>query len=199
MSTHVQNNTTVQTADHVSDNLDYCHDVSGIEAMDAISLLNELIVKLAEIFKKLRNILQEYNQKQQLQGWDIQKAAMGARRDSIKSTFESSAWAGGLQILSGVIGMAGIGASRKLGEASSLLGQSLGKGVDGVGSTISASMTKDAEMEKMDGEFKATNSQNYAKNMNELIDKARQISEQMRSLVKELIELHCRITSAIRS
>ncbi|GLT18666.1 hypothetical protein GCM10007938_24470 [Vibrio zhanjiangensis] len=199
MSTQVQNNTTVQTADHVCDNLDYGHDVSGSEAMDAISQLNELIVKLAEIFQKLRNILQEYNQKQQLLGWDMQEASMDAKRDSIKSAFESAAWAGGLQILSGVIGMAGVGASGKFGEAASHLGQALGKGVDGVGSTVSASMTKDAEMEKMDGEFKAMNSQNYAKNVNELSDKARQISDQMRSLVKELVELHGRITSAVRN
>lgn len=51
----------------------------------------------------------------------------------------------------------------------------------------------------MDGEFKAMNAQNYAKNVNELSDKARQISEQMRSLVKELVELHGRIASAVHN
>ena len=81
----------------------------------------------------------------------------------------------------------GVGATGKFGEGATHLGQALGKGVDGVGSTVSASMTKDAEMEKMDGEFKAMNSQNYNKNVNELSDKARQISDQMRSLVKELV------------
>ena len=199
MTGEVQNNTATQTADYVTNNSDYGHDVSGSEAMDAISQLNELIVKLAEIFKKLRNILQEYNQKQQLLGWDVQKASMDSKRDSIESAFESAAWAGGLQILSGVIGMAGVGATGKFGEGATHLGQALGKGVDGVGSTVSASMTKDAEMEKMDGEFKAMNSQNYSKNVSELSDKARQISDQMRSLVKELVELHGRISSAVRN
>ncbi|NRF16143.1 pathogenicity island effector protein [Vibrio coralliilyticus] len=191
----VSNNAPVNAASSTS----YDHDVSGSEAMDAIAQLNELIVKLAEIFKKLRNVLQEYNQKQQLLGWDVQKASMDTKRDAIKSAFESAAWSGGLQILSGVVGMVGVGATSKFGKGATDLGQALGKSVDGVGSMVSASITKDAEMEKMDGEFKAMNAQNYAKNVNELSDKARQISEQMRSLVKELVELHGRIASAVHN
>ncbi|CAM2880274.1 pathogenicity island effector protein [Vibrio neptunius] len=191
----VSNNAPVNASSHTG----YDQDVSGSEAMDAISQLNELIIKLAEIFKKLRNVLQEYNQKQQLLGWDVQKASMDTKRDAIKSAFESAAWSGGLQILSGAIGMVGVGATSKFGEGATHLGQALGKGVDGAGSMVSASITKDAEMEKMDGEFKALNAQNYAKNVNELSDKARQISEQMRSLVKELVELHGRIASAVHN
>ena len=72
----VSNNAPVNAASSTS----YDHDVSGSEAMDAIAQLNELIVKLAEIFKKLRNVLQEYNQKQQLLGWDVQKASMDTKR-----------------------------------------------------------------------------------------------------------------------
>ncbi|MDN3611040.1 hypothetical protein QWZ16_15300 [Vibrio ostreicida] len=59
---HVSNNAPAITTH--SDSIG--HDVSGSEAMDAIAQLNELMVKLSEIFQKLRNVLQEYNQKQQL-------------------------------------------------------------------------------------------------------------------------------------
>ncbi|MDN3611038.1 hypothetical protein QWZ16_15290 [Vibrio ostreicida] len=51
----------------------------------------------------------------------------------------------------------------------------------------------------MESEFQATNAQIYAKSTNELGDKSRQVSEQMRSLIKELVELHGRISSAVHN
>ena len=56
-----------------------------------------------------------------------------------------------------------------------------------------------AEIEKTEGEFQSMNAQSYTKNIGESREKAMQISEQMRSLVKDLVELHGRISSAVKN
>lgn len=64
---------------------------------------------------------------------------------------------------------------------------------------VAAGMSKEAELERTVSEFKASNAQSYLKGANELNDKAKQISEQMRALIKELVELHGRISSAVHN
>jgi secreted effector protein SseD len=167
--------------------------------MDAISQINDLMLKLAEMFKKLRNVLQDYNVKQQQLGWDVQIASMDDKRSAIDKACEASIWTGVLEIAGGVIGMAGVGLSGKFGDAATHMSGAFSKGIEGTGKVVGANISKEAELERTIGDFKASNAQSYIKGVNDLNDKAKQISEQMRSLIKELVELHGRISSAVHN
>lgn len=196
--------TTISSQSHVAapkatDQLDSLHDTQGGDGMDAISQINDLMLKLAEMFKKLRNILQDYNVKQQQLGWDVQIASMDDKRAAISKACESTILTGALEIVGGIAGMVGVGLSGKFGDAATHLSNGIGKGIEGAGKVAGAGMTKEAELERTTAEFKASNAQSYLKGANELSDKARQISEQMRTLIKEMVDLHGRISSAVHN
>ena len=202
--TTVQTNTpTPVSAPAVNDDLTVKtdHSISDCDGMEAIAQLNDLMIKLSEVMQKLRDVLQQYNQKQQELGWDIQKASMDTKKEAISKACESSILSGVLQIGAGIAGMAGTGFSKStgLGEATTHLGKGAGDSLSGIGTVVSAEMTKNAEIEKTEGEFQSMNAQNYTKNIGESREKAMQISEQMRSLVKDLVELHGRISSAVKN
>lgn len=169
------------------------------DGMKSISQINELMMMLTEMLKKLRNTLQEFNQKQQELGWNIQVAAMDKKREGIDNANAAAIWSAGGQIASGIIGLAGIGAGKYLGSAQigGQIGSALGLGTQGITQIPSANDTKLAELDKLTGELQTTNAQNYAKNTNDLADKIQQVSEQMRTFTKDLVELHSRICSSI--
>ncbi|AQS36192.1 type III secretion system translocon protein, YopD/IpaC/EspB family [Shewanella psychrophila] len=187
------------TAPNTADKLDELNDNCGSDGMDAISQINDLMLKLAEMFKKLRNILQDYNVKQQELGWNVQIASMDDKRAAIDKACESAMWTGALEIAGGVIGMAGVGLSSKFGDAATHMSNAFGKGIEGTGKLVGAGISKEAELDRTIAEFKASNAQSYLKGANELNDKAKQISEQMRALIKDLVDLHGRISSAVHN
>lgn len=169
----------------------------GGSSMDAIAQINELIIKLAEVLKKLRNILQEFNQKQQELGWNIQTSSLDKKRQGIEDAYDAAKLIGAFQIVSGAVGVLSGAFAKQFGEISTHLGQATSKGLEGSGQLGSAEMTKKAELEKVEGDFQAMNAQNYAKNIKDSWDKACQLSEQMRSIVKDLVDLYTRISSAV--
>ncbi|MFS1582504.1 MAG: hypothetical protein ACL7AY_16160 [Candidatus Arsenophonus phytopathogenicus] len=189
------------------------------DGMESISQINELMMMLTEMLKKLRNTLQEFNQKQQELGWNIQVASMDKKREGIDNANSAAKWAAWGQIAAGGIGLAGTGAGALYGRSAAVaantvdkanqamqtsltvggqIGSGLGHGTQGITQIQSANDTKLAELDKLTGELQTTNAQNYAKNTNDLADKIRQVSEQMRAFTKDLVELHSRINSAIR-
>ena len=203
MTTLKNNTPTPVSAPAVNDDLSVKtdHSISDCDGMEAIAQLNDLMIKLSEVMQKLRDVLQQYNQKQQELGWDIQKASMDTKKEAISKACESSILSGVLQIGAGIAGMAGAGFSKStgLGEATTHIGKGVGDSLSGIGTVVSAEMTKNAEIEKTEGEFQSMNAQSYTKNIGESREKAMQISEQMRSLVKDLVELHGRISSAVKN
>ncbi|BAJ02223.1 hypothetical protein SVI_2252 [Shewanella violacea DSS12] len=201
-------NSAVKNQSQVSGLSDDIGSGSGSGNMEAISQINELMVQLAEMFKKLRNVMQEHNIKQQSLGWDVQVSAMKDKRESIDKAYKSSMMTGGMQLGAGLVGLVGSGAAGHYGlnklnsEKSALasgLGSGFGKSMGGIGTMASAGLTKDAELAKARGNFKEQSAQNYIKVANELNDKAKQISEQMRSMIKDLVDLHGRISSAVHN
>ena len=182
-----------------TDKTDQLNDNCASDGMDAISQINDLMLKLAEMFKKLRNVLQDYNVKQQQLGWDVQIAAMDDKRSAIDKACEASILTGALEIAGGVIGIVGVGLSGKFGDAATHMSGAFSKGIEGTGKVVGANMSKEAELERTIGDFKASNAQSYIKGVNDLNDKAKQISEQMRSLIKDLVELHGRISAAVHN
>ncbi|SPP32167.1 Secreted effector protein SseD [Arsenophonus endosymbiont of Aleurodicus floccissimus] len=169
----------------------------GGSSMDAIAQINELIIKLAEGLKKLRNILQEFNQKQQELGWNIQASSLDKKRQGIEDAYDAAKLTGAFQIVSGSVGVLNGAFAKQFGEIATHFGQATSKGLEGSGQLGSAEMTKKAELEKVEGDFQAMNAQNYAKNIKDSWDKACQLSEQVRSIVKDLVDLYTRISSAV--
>ncbi|HGJ5878183.1 MAG TPA: hypothetical protein ACHBZ9_03630 [Arsenophonus nasoniae] len=190
----------IQSTLHDTNSITQYNTSSYSDGMESISQINELMMMLTEMLKKLRNTLQEFNQKQQELGWNIQVASMDKKREGIDNANSAAKWSAWGQIAAGVVGLAGIGAGKYLGSAKigGQIGNSLGQSTQGITQIQSANDTKLAELDKLTGELQTTNAQNYAKNTNDLADKIRQVSEQMRAFTKDLVELHSRISSSIR-
>lgn len=185
---------TIQSTLSPTNSVTQCNTSSYSDGMESISQINELMIMLTEILKKLRNTLQEFNQKQQELGWNIQVASMNKKREGIESAYSAASAAAGTQIIGGIVGVAGC----PLGQIGMTAGQSVGHMIQGLGQMESADFTKTAELNKLTAELEATNAQNYAKNTNDLADRIRQVSEQMRAFTKDLVELHSRISSSVR-
>ncbi|MYM58559.1 pathogenicity island effector protein [Vibrio sp. OCN044] len=170
---------------------------SNIE--DMIGQINELGTQLAKITNQILQLMREYSAQQRSQQYDIQEASLNDKRDGIERAKDSGISAGILQALSGFIGIAGVGGTSQIGEAATHLSQAMSKSVEAAGTMASASITRDAEMDKIAGDFKAMNAQDYMKALNELVEKARQIVQQMNAMLKDLVELNGKLTSAVRN
>ncbi|MFS1562405.1 MAG: hypothetical protein ACL7AX_01090 [Candidatus Arsenophonus phytopathogenicus] len=115
----------------------------------------------------------------------------------MEDAYDAAKLAGAFQMVSGGVGVLSGAFARRFGEIAIHLGQATSKGLEGSGQLGSAEMTKNAELEKVEGDFQTMNAQNYAKNIKDSWDKACQLSEQMRSIVKDLVDLYTRISSAV--
>ena len=164
--------------------------------MDGMDQINELMIKLADMCKKIRNLSQEYNIKQKELGWDTQLAYIETKTDAINKACEAAKISAGVGIVAGMIGMATGGSANPMTQQ---LTQQFTHGVESLGKMAAATVSKQADLDNMTGAFQLTNSQSYLDGVKALADKIKELSREMQALITQIVALHDKLGSAVHN
>ncbi|MGB0895572.1 MAG: hypothetical protein ACPGUD_14340 [Parashewanella sp.] len=166
------------------------------DGAEAIEQINELMTKLADLFKKLRNLIQDFNVKQEDLAWAVQIAGMVKKREGISDAAEAMYFQAAFTLGAGLLST-GFGAAGAKWDAAATIGQGAGRVAEGFGSIAQADVNTKAELEKLVGGFDDTNAQTFVKKLVELVERARKTSNDMIQLLVELTQLHRSIENAL--
>ncbi|CNK62081.1 hypothetical protein [Yersinia aleksiciae] len=165
---------------------------------DVLSSLSEIISEMFELFKKMRDLLSAYNQKQQELGWDLQVSSMSKRRESINDSYSASAISGGASMLSGFFSSAGGGASIFCGELAGHIGTGVGGLFVGGFKFWEGGKTRDADISRMISELQSSNSQSYAKSSMDLLNVLGESRQSLKELSKDITNIINQIAMAVK-
>lgn len=170
----------------------------GHNVEDMMSDLSNIIFQMNILFKKMRDVLNVYNQKQQVLGWDIQVSSMQNRRDAIDKTAAGAITSGVCTILSGVVSGVGAVASLKFGDIATHGGSALGQLGAGSGKLVEGNNTREADLLRMISDLQSSGAQSYNKNMSELSDKMNESRQNMKDLGNSINNIMSQITMAVK-
>lgn len=171
---------------------------SGNNINDIMSDLSDIVFKMVMLFKKMRDMLNTYNQKQQELGWNIQVASMQNKRDAIDKTAIGAITSGVCTILSGVASGVGAVASLKVGDIATHGGSALGQLGSGSGKLVEGSSTREADSLRMNGDLQYSNAQSYNKNISELRDNTNELRQSIKDLTVAVNNIQSQISMAVK-
>lgn len=160
-------------------------DKSSSDISDIFDDMNVIWGKLMHLAKLLRNIIQDYNQKKQLQNWDLQINSLKTRQKSIESQYRGDCTSACGSIFGG-IATAG-------GSAFSDVGMTLGRATDqmigGVTGYVSADGRRAAGIESSIADLQKQGSESYNHSLNETLGSARESVNKMLETGQQLMTL----------
>lgn len=163
-----------------------------------MSDLSNIILKMNILFKKMRDLLNTYNQKQQKLGWDIQVNSMQNKREAIDKTASGAIASGVCTILSGIASGAGAAASFKFGDIATHSGSALGQLGAGSGKLVEGDMARNADLLRMTSDLQSSGAQSYNKNISELLDKLNESRQNMKDLGNSINNMMGQISMAVK-
>ncbi|HBO5144912.1 TPA: hypothetical protein L4W69_005441 [Pseudomonas aeruginosa] len=161
----------------------------------ALATLEKLMIMLREMQAKTRDMWREFAANQQQAAHTMRITAYETRLESIEQNYNAAMTQGFSQILSGIVNVSGAMTGNQLVTMGT---SGFGKTSEGFGTMISASQTREAQVNQAIAEFQQGSSEEFRKTLDAAVDKASEASRQMREWLKELGELQSRIMSAVR-
>lgn len=146
----------------------------------------------------MRDLLNTYNQKQQVLGWDIQVNSMNNKREAIDKTASGAITSGVCSILSGVVSGVGAVASIKVGDIASHGSAAFGLFSSGSSKWVEADMTRSADLLRMTSDLQSSGAQTYNKNISELLDKLSESRQNMKDLGNTINNMMGQISMAVK-
>lgn len=168
--------------------------VAPVVPESMLAIFDDIWSKLLLLAKQLRDIMQSYNQKKQELGWDLEINTLHTKVQAINKSYVSSALSAAGSILGGSIML---GLALKGGENGALLGQSMGQTSSGIFNWSAGSETRESEQLRSVADLQDKGAQAYAKTMDETLEKARDVMQQMISLGHNLIEVLSQMLHAL--
>ncbi|WP_145490873.1 type III secretion system translocon protein SseD [Yersinia aleksiciae] len=165
---------------------------------DVLSSLSYIISEMFELFKKMRDLLSAYNQKQQELGWNLQVSSMSKKRESIADSCDISKYSGAGSIISGIFSLGGGAASCRYGELASHIGSGLGGMTSGGSKITEGNLARDADVSRMISEMQSSNSQSYAKSSMDLLNISGESRQNSKELSKDITSIINQIAMAAK-
>ncbi|WP_342322919.1 type III secretion system effector protein [Kosakonia sp. BYX6] len=151
-----------------------------------LAIFDDIWSKLLLLAKQLRDIMQFYNQKKQELGWSLEVNTLHSKMQAIDKSYVASELGAIGSIVGGTV-MLGLGLQG--GESGALLGQSIGQTSSGIFNWSASSETRQSDQQRSIADLQDKGAQAYAKTLNETLEKARDIMQQMMSLGRNLLEV----------
>ncbi|ARF52354.1 type III secretion system effector protein (plasmid) [Pantoea stewartii subsp. stewartii DC283] len=165
----------------------------ALDANDFFAMFDEIWSKLLMLAKQLRDTMQFYNQKKQKLSWGLE---INTFQQSVKAIDDSYDAAKAGAIGGMFAGALTVGGSF-FGEAGMTVGNAMGQVANGIGSWVSGSETRKADVEKAIAELQNKGAQSYAKTLDDTLMKAREIMRQMMEMGRNLVEVFSQVLRAI--
>lgn len=183
------------SAQHAGDN-----NVKKVEEPYAfLTMFDEIWTRLLQLAKQLRDVMRLYNEKKQDLGWQLEVNTLTKSFAAIDSSCEASKKNAVGSIVAGclMVGGAAFGVyCPSFSEVSSMIGNASGQFANGAASYSSAEATRRAEVERSVADLQSKGSQAYTRNLDEIVQKAREIMQQMMELGRSMVDVY---SQALRS
>ncbi|MFL4558470.1 chemotaxis protein [Yersinia kristensenii] len=163
-----------------------------------MSDLSNIIFKMNLLFKKMRDLLNTYSQKQQILGWNIQVSSMQNKREAIDKTASGAITSGVCSIISGVASSVGAVASLKFGDIATQGGSALGQLGAGSGKLVEGNMARNADLLRMTSDLQSSSAQSYNKNISELLDNMNEFRKNMKDFRSSINNIMGQISMAVK-
>ncbi|ARD40552.1 type III secretion protein [Edwardsiella ictaluri] len=169
--------------------------ISGDRSNDAIGQMDELMVKLAALFGKLRDMLRQYQQAQQNNAFKMQQTSYDTRMGSIEQDFQAKQGQAVAQILGGIAQSVG-GGFGEYGHTISTGLNNMTQGIVGVGYVND--LTRKAQEGQALSDYQRGLADQLLKRADETKEKALKISGDLREILTALTQAHERLSSSVR-
>lgn len=163
-----------------------------------ISDISDIISKMYELVKKMRDSLSAYGGKQFELLFNIKAAAMKSQREAIDKTASAAISNGVCSILSGVVSAASAGAGDLWGGIGAPIGGVAGQFITGSGKLAEGDISRQAETLRMESNLQSFSSDSYSKNSNEIQDKIGEVRQEFKDFSNTLTNLINNISMAVK-
>ncbi|WP_270221867.1 type III secretion system effector protein [Kosakonia cowanii] len=151
-----------------------------------LTIFDDIWSKLLLLAKQLRDTMQFYNQTKQELAWNLEVNTLHTRMQAIDKSYVASE----LGAIGSIIGGgATLGFGLQGGESGLLLGQSVGQTSSGIFNWSASSETRQSEQERSVADLQDKGAQAYVKTLNDTLEKAHEVMQQMMSLGRNLVEV----------
>lgn len=151
-----------------------------------LTIFDDIWSKLLLLAKQLRDTMQFYNQTKQELAWNLEVNTLHTRMQAIDKSYVASE-VGAIGSIIG--GGATLGFGLQGGESGLLLGQSIGQTSSGIFNWSAGSETRQSEQERSIADLQDKGAQAYVKTLNDTLEKAHDVMQQMMSLGRNLVEV----------
>ncbi len=159
---------------------------SSDPAESMLTIFDDIWSKLLLLAKQLRDTMQFYNQTKQELAWNLEVNTLHTRMQAIDKSYVASE----LGAIGSIIGGgATLGFGLQGGESGLLLGQSIGQTSSGIFNWSAGSETRQSEQERSIADLQDKGAQAYVKTLNDTLEKAHDVMQQMMSLGRNLVEV----------
>lgn len=164
---------------------------------DFLTMFDEIWIRLLQLAKQLRDVMRLYNEKKQNLGWQLEVNTLKKSFDAIESSCEASRQSAFGNITGGILMCGGALLGVRLGEISSMIGNASGQMANGVAGISSAGANRRADVERSIADLQGKGSQAYARNLDDVVQKAREIMQQMIELGRSIVEVFSQTLRAL--
>lgn len=165
---------------------------------DMILDLSNIIFENYILFKRNRDLLSAYSEKQPELVFEMQKISMQNKREAIDKTWSGALANGVCSIISGTVSGVGAATSLKLGDIATHSGSALGQLGAGSGKLVEGDMARNAELLRMTSDMQSSSAQSYNKNISDIWDKMNETRQNMKDLSNTISSMIGQISMAVK-
>ncbi|HEI6851209.1 TPA: chemotaxis protein [Yersinia enterocolitica] len=171
---------------------------AGDNINDMILDLSNIMIESYILFKRNRDLLSAYSEKQPELVFEMQKISMQNKREAIDKTWSGALANGVCSIISGTVSGVGAVTSLKLGDIATHSGSALGQLGAGSGKLVEGDMARNAELLRMTSDMQSSSAQSYNKNISDIWDKMNETRQNMKDLSNTISSMIGQISMAVK-
>ncbi|HDL8052181.1 chemotaxis protein [Yersinia enterocolitica] len=171
---------------------------AGNNINDMILDLSNIMIESYILFKRNRDLLSAYSEKQPELVFEMQKISMQNKREAIDKTWSGALANGVCSIISGTVSGVGAVTSLKLGDIATHSGSALGQLGAGSGKLVEGDMARNAELLRMTSDLQSSSAQSYNKNISDIWDKMNDARQNIKDLSNTISSMIGQISMAVK-
>lgn len=181
----------IKMIDNIKNSIDNPSDDNAEPSMVSFfTTLTTIWQKILLLTKKLRDVMQSYDQQKQEQSFKLGVCVLHEKELAIDTTYQARLSDGICSMVGASFAIAGIGAeSAGYSNFGSQIGMTTSSLFDGVGKNTAAAGTREAEQEQAIATLQDQGSHSYDKTLDDILLKARELMQQVMDFGRKVLEL----------
>lgn len=183
------------TSNNGSVSATHLNGVNSVFTDDVMSLMNGLMVKLADLERAHEYVLRAFNEKAQALAYEKRLCAYNTKAESIEQNAAVERWRGVTDIICGAVNVVGAGSGNSFAMSGATGVSKVGEGVSKAGL---AGQTAEAKKINLSAEFHTTIAQETDKRLTDTDNKIGEMRQKTREALNMLAELNGRLMSSVK-